>query len=60
MQWVHCGVPPGSILGPLLFITFFNDLVDTLDSKVIMYADDTVSYCASDDVNVVEMCLILK
>ena len=54
---VNCGVPQGSILGPLLLITFFNDLVDTLDSKVIMYADDTVIYCASDDVNVVENVL---
>ena len=54
---VNCGVPQGSILGPLLFITFFNDLVDTLDSKVIMYADDTVIYCASDDVNVVKNVL---
>ena len=54
---VNCGVPQGSTLGPLLFITFFNDLVDTLDSKVIMYADDTVIYCASDDVNVVENVL---
>ena len=33
------------------------NLVDTLDSKVIMYADDTVIYCASDDVNVVENVL---
>ena len=54
---VNCGVLQGSILGPLLFITFFNDLVDTLDSKVIMYPDDTVIYCASDDVNVVENVL---
>ena len=56
-ECVNCGVPQGSILGPLLFITFFNDLVDILDSKVIMYADDTVIYCASDDVNVVENVL---
>lgn len=54
---VNCGAPQGSILGSLLFIIFFNDLVDTLDSKVITYADDTVIYCTNDDVNVVENVL---
>ena len=40
---VLSGVPQGSILGPLLFVLFLNDIVDGLGSgtNIMMYADDT-------------------
>ena len=34
------GIPQGSVLGPLLFILFINDLPDCLMSTVKIFADD--------------------
>ena len=45
-EWVNItsGVPQGSVLGPILFIIFVNDMPDVVNSMLLMFADNTKLY----------------
>ncbi len=49
---VMCGVPQGSVLGPLFFLVYINDLPRSLTVlKSILFADDCSAHASSPDIH---------
>ena len=53
-----CGVPQGSILGPLFFLVYINDCISAVDDhQTMLYADDSVLYVSGRDIDLLSLRL---
>ena len=58
MQAIKCGVPQGSILGPLFFIIYINVLPNASELiEPLHFADDTIFFCSHSNPNTLESVL---
>ena len=50
-QWapISAGVPQGSVLGPLFFLVYINDIVENVNCDVKIFADDTSLFSVVKD-----------
>ena len=46
---IECGVPQGSILGPLLYLLYVNDIAHCTKSHILSFADDTTLFLSDSD-----------
>ena len=54
LSGITCGVPQGSILGPLLFLLYVNDMDASVRCKLLLYADDSALIVSGKSITQIE------